>query len=107
MTPTQELAQAAGVDYETLWRAVLFAGRFVAPDAAKISRSIDDDPDGWWVPYHFYWGMTVRNALRSAGCGEKELGCANLDDIYVPIVEIAVTGRWNKAAWDELKEKYG
>ena len=48
------------------------------------------DPDGWWVDYHFFWGMSIRNLLREGGYGEKQLGVENLDDIYVVLLERAL-----------------
>jgi hypothetical protein len=40
--------------------------------------------------FHFIGGMRVRNALRQADMGEEFFGVDNLDDIYVPLIEIAV-----------------
>lgn len=37
------------------------------------------------------WGMGVRNALREHGFGEEPFGVRNLDNIYVPLIEEAVT----------------
>ena len=39
---------------------------------------------------HFNFGMAVRNSLRQAGYGEKELGIHNLDCCYVQLVEDAI-----------------
>lgn len=41
--------------------------------------------------YHMGWGMGVRNALREHGFGEEPFGVRNLDNIYVPLIEEAVT----------------
>lgn len=62
-------------------------------DKAIFRRRIARDPTGW--PHHDMWhfrgGMNVRNALRTGGFGETELGVENLDDHYIGIVEDAVS----------------
>jgi hypothetical protein len=62
----------------------------LAPVREEIASAYRDDPDGWHVPFHFSWGMAVRNLLRSKEFGEKYFGVHNLDDIYVPLVEEAL-----------------
>lgn len=57
---------------------------------AQIRAAINEDPDEWFVPYHLWWGMAVRNFLREKGFGEEYWPICNLDDIYVPLVERAV-----------------
>ncbi len=39
---------------------------------------------------HFQFATVVRNELRCAGFGEKELGIQNLDDVYLFLVEEAL-----------------
>lgn len=39
---------------------------------------------------HFGFGMAVRNLLRKEGFGEDYFGIENLDDVYVPLLEMAV-----------------
>jgi hypothetical protein len=51
---------------------------------------ITADPENWFAPYHFSWGMAVRNELRSGGFGEDFWPIWNLDDIYVPLAERAL-----------------
>lgn len=46
--------------------------------------------DDWCVPYHFYWGMAIRNALRDAGLFDDRLPDKNWDDYYIPLVEYAI-----------------
>ena len=58
-----------------------------------IRTEIECDPKNWYVSMHFDWGMSIRNDLRNAGFGEKELGIGNMDDVYVPLVEEAVGQR--------------
>ena len=48
-----------------------------------------DDPEGWMLPYHFTTGMWIRNQLRDSGFGEQEFNIANLDNIYIELVEEA------------------
>ena len=55
-----------------------------------IRVEIAADPKGWIAPYHFFWGMTTRNALRQKGFGEQEFGIINLDNVYVTLIEEAV-----------------
>lgn len=49
----------------------------------------EENPDSWWAPYHFTWGMGFRNYLRDNGFGEEEFDVFNLDNIYVAIAEEA------------------
>jgi hypothetical protein len=65
-------------------------GSYLKEYAADIREKIHADREGWYAEYHFYWGMNVRNALRTAGFNEKFLGVENLDDVYVEAVEHAV-----------------
>lgn len=46
-----------------------------------------EEPSSWMSPFHFTAGMAIRNLLRDAGFGEKEMGVTNLDNIYVELVE--------------------
>ena len=59
-------------------------------DKRKIRKEIMKDSVGWFAPYHFTWGMAIRNALRQNGFGEEYFMIENLDDIYVELVEDAV-----------------
>jgi hypothetical protein len=56
----------------------------------EIKMAYDADPSGWYVGYHFGWGMSVRNLLRRKGFGEDYFKVHNLDDIYVLLVEDAL-----------------
>jgi hypothetical protein len=60
------------------------------PVKAEIQAAYDKDPEGWIGPYHFFWGMGVRNLLREKGFGEEYFKIHNLDDIYVALVEEAL-----------------
>jgi len=59
-------------------------------DLDLIREKFAADPDGWYVPYHFWWGMGVRNFLREKGFGEEYFKVDNLDDIYIYLVEEAL-----------------
>ena len=61
-----------------------------AESAVAIQKLIAEDPDGWWVPYHFTAGMAIRNHIRDLGFVDKELPTGNWDDYYVEILEEAV-----------------
>ena len=57
---------------------------------AEIKNAYRADPKGWYIPYHFGWGMAVRNLLRAKGFGENYFKIHNLDDIYASLVEEAL-----------------
>ena len=61
-------------------------------DQKEIKKEIKDKGKDWIVPYHFHWGMAIRNLLRQNGFGEDDLGISNLDFIYVQLVERAIIG---------------
>jgi len=56
----------------------------------QVREAAKEDPEGWHVPYHFAWGMGVRNALRTGGYNEESFGIENLDNIYVELVRGAL-----------------
>lgn len=58
---------------------------------AQIRELMRTGSEQWPAGYHFGWGMALRNALRSAGFREETFGITNLDNIYVELVEEAVT----------------
>lgn len=55
-----------------------------------IRKAIADDPEHWNAPYHFLWGMSVRNFFRQHGFGEDYFAVDNLDCCYKYFVEDAV-----------------
>jgi len=59
-------------------------------DQEKIRAEIAADPENWISPYHFFFGMSIRNLLRQKGFGEDYWPIWNLDDIYVWLLEEAV-----------------
>jgi hypothetical protein len=59
-------------------------------DQDKMRQEIAKDPENWYVPYHFFFGMAVRNSLRDKGFGEDYWPIWNLDDIYVYLLKDAV-----------------
>lgn len=56
----------------------------------QITKTYKLNPKTWYVPYHLFWGMEVRNLLRNKGYGEDYFGVHNLDDIYIALVEEAL-----------------
>jgi hypothetical protein len=56
----------------------------------EIQKAYTAEPEGWYIGYHFTWGMAVRNLLRQKGFGEEYFKVHNLDDIYVALVEEAL-----------------
>lgn len=76
-----------------LWpKAVAFLREDLKDVADDVRKAIAKDPqDHWWIaPYHFGWGMAVRNRLRKHNFGEEPFGVANLDNIYVELIEEAM-----------------
>ena len=59
-------------------------------DKKQLRKEIKKDPIHWFTPYHFHWGMNIRNSLRHGGFGEEYFFIKNLDDIYVELVEDTV-----------------
>ncbi len=81
----------SGFPEEKIAPAVEYLRRSIHSAAAKqVREAIADSPEHWVAPYHFGWGMAIRNDLRRAGYGEEYWPIWNLDDIYVPLVERAV-----------------
>lgn len=75
----------------TVIEAVSFLTHFIEPVIKDLIReATEKDPEGWWINYHFGWGMGIRNALRQSGFGERELNASNMDNVYVELVERAV-----------------
>jgi len=63
----------------------------LVPVVDQIRAAYTAAPDDWYVGYHFSWGMAVRNLLRQKGFGEDYFNVHNLDDIYVALVEEALS----------------
>ena len=82
MMNSDEIMRDKAVEFLRGW-----IGENIKPE---IRAQIKADPDGWSVPYHFGWGMGIRNALRTAGFRESQLGVRNLDNVYVELVELAL-----------------
>ena len=60
----------------------------------KIREDIKESPIYWFAPYHFGWGMSIRNLLRDKVCPDDKLPSGNWDDYYVQIIEIVVHKRY-------------
>lgn len=56
----------------------------------EIRYVMNEYGEDWIAPYHFGWGMSIRNKLRDSGFGEEFFEINNLDDIYVELIEAAV-----------------
>lgn len=87
-------------------RAVEFLQAELREAAGEFRAHISEDPEAWWArphggdpalgfpgrSFHVTGGMSVRNALRHAGMDEAWFGIANLDDVYVGLIELAIMG---------------
>jgi hypothetical protein len=86
-----------GLDPEKVRHAAAQLGDAMPPeDAETLSERIRARPGAWLEgdfrhEYgHHGWGTGVRNWLRQRGLGEAYFGIDNLDDYYVPLVELAL-----------------
>ena len=59
----------------------------------EIREDIKNNPLYWFAPYHFGWGMAIRNLLRDKVCLDDKLPSGNWDDYYVQIIEIVARDR--------------
>lgn len=74
-----------------LWAAaVAWLRGYLAEEVKAKIRAVVGTQD-WPAAYHMGWGMAVRNALRTHGFSEKDFRVMNLDNIYVELVEEAVS----------------
>ena len=84
----REAAAIKALTAEQYERAAAILQKVVAADQwDEIWEQMRMRPKDWWAPFHFGWGMWVRNQLRVAGFTDKESTSGNLDDIYIPLVE--------------------
>ena len=83
-------ASINSIDQDKVKKAVEYLRIKVYPEGPEIRSAVEDNPDEWWIPHHFFFGMWVRNTLRSGGFDEKFFDIHNLDDIWVPLLEKAV-----------------
>lgn len=44
----------------------------------------------WFIPYHSYEGMVIRNKFRRSGLLDEMLPSGNWDDYYVQVMECAI-----------------
>ena len=86
---TREECQAlyASIPVEQKGPALAFLRDYLARDAEEIRQRHRDNSTAWWAGGHFGWGMWIRNGLRTAGFGETYFHIANLDDIYIQLIE--------------------
>lgn len=63
----------------------------------------------WIIENHLFFGMGVRNWLRSHGFAEEDVDVGNLDDHYIPIMLLAVgyeiDGGYNNWDFKDLHKK--
>ena len=73
-----------------IWNAAVgYLRGWLTPQVQAQIREAIQGPD-WPAAYHLGYGMHVRNALRTAGFGERQFEIRNMDNIYVELVEQAV-----------------
>jgi len=72
-------------------KAVEFLKRNIPSEVKEqIKEEYKIDPVHWCSPYHFSWGMFIRNKLRDNVCTDDKLPSGNFDDYYVRFVELAL-----------------
>ena len=88
----EEREDLAKARLSPLWpqAAAMLRAEIPADEQQQIRASIAVNPEAWSTPYHFWWGMSIRNVLRDRGFGERNFLIRNLDNIYVRLVEEAV-----------------
>jgi len=69
----------------------LLSSKINDEDRAEMKLLMEKNPKSWYVDQHFDGGMVVRNLLRHYGFGEQYWPIWNLDDIYVFLLEDAIT----------------
>lgn len=71
-------------------KSVSFLSRNIPEDVKEqIREEWKNDPEHWATPFHFSYGMFIRNQLRNNVCSDDKLPTGNFDDYYVPFIEIA------------------
>ena len=100
MALQEEREDLAKARLSPLWpkASALLRAEIPASEQQQIRDSIAANPESWSTPYHFWWGMSIRNVLRDRGFGERDFAIRNLDNIYVKLVEEAVEHPLDKAA---------
>lgn len=83
------------VDFYVKGQAVLHLKKYLDEEVKEqIRAEMKDDPENWWIKYHYGWGMWVRNFLRlesEANLPDYLWPSGNIDDYYVKVVEEAVS----------------
>jgi hypothetical protein len=88
-------SKLAEIPPEVLDQAIEYLSA-VIPDHVKSEIALAIQQEGlnkWVTPYHFGWGMSIRNHLRNMGLKDDLLPEKNWDDYYHQIVEIVVGAR--------------
>lgn len=72
-------------------RCVEFLRKNLPENVQKQIRELyEKEGPEWWVPFHFSWGMGIRNMLRDGGFRDDLLPCGDWDHYWVQVVEVAV-----------------
>lgn len=78
----------AEIPPDVLERSMVIFDKHLSPaDKPKLILAYNADPIYWIAPFHFYWGMSVRNLLRQNGLNDDLLPSGNWDDYYTQCVE--------------------
>ena len=82
--------------YAELLEGIKIKAKIVINDALReedkenIKQAIKENPIHWIAPYHFNWGMKIRNLLRDKVCLDDQLPSGNWDDYYTYCIEDAL-----------------
>ena len=62
------------------------------PALNNVREVIEAGGADWWMPHQNTFGADVRDLLRSCGIHDHLTPNGTLDDLWVPLIEIAVGG---------------
>lgn len=86
------MKNSQGVEESTDWHlgaALAFRTALKESGQLAILRTAVRKPE-WIIENHHFFGMGVRNWLRTHGFSEEDVEVDNLDDHYIPIMLLAV-----------------
>ena len=58
-------------------------------ESRELVELYEENRTGWYIPFHFSWGVSVRNWLRES-ISDDMLPTGNWDDYYVEVIECAI-----------------
>lgn len=100
-----DLRRLKELDPEIIRQAVEVLRQEIPSDVMmEIHTQRKEHGPDWYLPYHFYWGMHVRNTLRDHGLIDKYLPDNNWDDYTCGVIEVAAGIRDEKTY--ELVSEY-